>query len=490
MPQLFRKLFVFSLLLLMVVPYGNTNAFSMDTVLPSESDKCNPALPNTERFFFDADGGSATDADGSYENPYVNMHQFHVLMEGTGIEDESLIPEEYVDGAVESIFDLEEAADIVEAEYPAVNQTVSVVCFKGEFEIDRGVLPLASRRDLYMGSYGGGAKLPNVSFGMEFMGPHIDYLMVKGLEFESLTIRGAEEVFLEDLTFNVVEDTDIFNPMLELGRVEDTVMSNIQVNGGHRGPIKVSSGGTVYASELTMESVSYGLIVEGVDYLEFFNNQNVSAGISTLSTSGIKEAHVHNNVFKGGVHALESYDPLPMLQGFARNHREYNVYNNFFIDQSSISLDLIHVINLDVINNSFYGNSCAVHLQVYHLDAINNIFDASESETDYVYCYYEWFVNPLDPSSDRPIHLTEKYSGENNIMNGNVASRPFWRILLAINGSENNSLYNVDPKFVANDDLHIASDSPAIAAGLSQTLFADDIDGDARKSWDIGADEF
>jgi hypothetical protein len=62
-----------------------------------------------------------------------------------------------------------------------------------------------------------------------------------------------------------------------------------------------------------------------------------------------------------------------------------------------------------------------------------------------------------------------------------------------VNWGENN-LFQVDPKLVdpANDDFHIAVDSPAVDAGVSDLGVDIDMDGDLRPmgyGYDIGADE-
>lgn len=75
-------------------------------------------------------------------------------------------------------------------------------------------------------------------------------------------------------------------------------------------------------------------------------------------------------------------------------------------------------------------------------------------------------------------------TGDYNLSNGAAGDAP---------GA--NSVNETTLTFVneAADDFHLAaSDTAAIGAGFDQPsgLFADDIDGDARSDWDIGADEY
>lgn len=215
----------------------------------------------------------------------------------------------------------------------------------------------------------------------------------------------------------------------------------------------------------------------GVDYVTIDGLQFIRSSPGTYDRGGIllnaqtEHATIKNNIFKD----------LKRYRGAieANTARAVTIYNNILYGCEAngdsqtggaiyTSEDQFGIAEPKVYNNTTYGNTTGIYSNNHDKDAIaiNNL--SYNNTTD--------FAGTFDSTSD--------YNFSKDDTAPEAAGNSIW-----------GTTDGLTPDFVdigsGTEDFHIESTSDAIGEGtdLSGT-FTDDIDGDTRSAWDMGADEF
>ncbi|MFC1510744.1 right-handed parallel beta-helix repeat-containing protein, partial [Candidatus Omnitrophota bacterium] len=265
------------------------------------------------------------------------------------------------------------------------------------------------------------------------------------------------------------------------------------------------------AVDTTILSVS-GWTTDSDNYLKIF---------TPVSSSEVGTTQRHTGVWSAGAYTMKASDTWDDLLTVSDN---YVHIEGIQIDLDDVeALDGIFVSNSGdgslvyncIIKNGKkgYGGAKAIEFADYSQDssAINNIIYDTEEGIYVINPYNEIYLyNNTIYNCDKGIYVTgsrtDTYAFNNLAYDNTTDFDGNYNAASDYNFSKDdtapddgNSIHGdtdgATPDFVSttggSEDLHLQSTSDAIDAGddLSGT-FTDDIDGDTRSDWDIGADEY